>query len=424
MEKYEYLVLQHDPLYERIKFAIEIVKEFIRKRKLILYGGTAIDFALRLKGDQIYSDDTLSVPDLDFYSPQNVADAYDLAEILYEAGFESRAINALHAGTMRVDAGDNHFVADISYMPPAIFAKIPTLKYAGMKLVSPENIYIDLHNSLAHPFSNPPQEVIFERWGKDIKRFNKLFSYYPVKRTTSPAKTHKVILTDLTRADRLISGWAAWALYRGEFDLRTDATAGAGAVANEYVLNLMLPSPELVFVAENLPGEDYGEYRDFHPLLGIFPEARVFFDRREIWYSTDNQLVSYEEIELVPSKLTIKVVSPQYLAKYFIAKAIYHEPHDASDDAGDAKTLADLYRSAYIDILEIASRAPPTIRVFGKKNQSKTTGILMARAESAILSTPEPAMPKNYRPPAERPSFDPSDSPFYQLGGDLKTPSE
>ena len=93
--------------------ALEIVRSFIAERKLVLYGGQAIDFALRLKGSGIYPD--YQTPDYDFYSPQSVDDAYDLAERLAAEGFKNvGALPAIHVQTMRVKT-DFIFVADISY---------------------------------------------------------------------------------------------------------------------------------------------------------------------------------------------------------------------------------------------------------------------------------------------------------------------
>ena len=54
-------------IYDNITDALTIVKQFIISNDLILVGGMAIDFALKLKGDQIYTDDQL--PDYDFDSP-------------------------------------------------------------------------------------------------------------------------------------------------------------------------------------------------------------------------------------------------------------------------------------------------------------------------------------------------------------------
>lgn len=188
IKSYKLLVSEHTPLYESILDAIDIVKEFITSRRLIVYGGTAIDYALRLKGDAIYTDDMLKVPDLDFYSPTHTQDAYDLADILYQAGYtDARAIVALHSETFRVDIGDNNFIADISYCDPDIFKKLPTVNYNNMRVISPYFQYIDLHKSLSLPLANVPYEVIFERWKKDVERFEKLYTAYG-----SPSKLVKL----------------------------------------------------------------------------------------------------------------------------------------------------------------------------------------------------------------------------------------
>src|SRR5688500_11632394 len=95
-KSFEYLRDRHDPAYNDLVRAIEIVKKFITDHELIIYGGSAIDYALRLKGDKIYDDKTLAVPDLDFYSPTNVEHSYQLADILYAKGFKNvRVIRAM-----------------------------------------------------------------------------------------------------------------------------------------------------------------------------------------------------------------------------------------------------------------------------------------------------------------------------------------
>ena len=70
-----------------IKRALEIVKEYIISHKLIVYGGQSIDYALRLKGSQIYNDS--QIPDLDFLSTRSVDDGYDLTDILIKKGFKN-----------------------------------------------------------------------------------------------------------------------------------------------------------------------------------------------------------------------------------------------------------------------------------------------------------------------------------------------
>ena len=175
---YSNLIVKNSINYDKIIKALEVVREFIVKKKLILVGGMAIDLALRLKGEKIYEDD--QVPDYDFYSTNHSADAYELSSLLCSKGFENvSCINALHITTMRVRV-DFEPVADITYCPETVFNKIPILHYDDIKIVHPYWQMIDQHTSLSLPYENPGREVIFHRWKKDMVRYDKLYDYYPI----------------------------------------------------------------------------------------------------------------------------------------------------------------------------------------------------------------------------------------------------
>ena len=164
--------------YDEITEALRIVKQFIIDKRLILVGGMAIDFALKLNGDSIYTEGQL--PDYDFYSPTHIEHAYELSQILCKKKFTNvSCIQALHLTTMKVRV-NFEVVADITYCPSSIFKKIPYLKYADIKLVHPHYQMIDQHNAISIPFENPGREVIFHRWKKDMIRYDKLYKYYPV----------------------------------------------------------------------------------------------------------------------------------------------------------------------------------------------------------------------------------------------------
>lgn len=174
------VLLEERFIYNKdITSALEIVRQFIIKKKLILAGGTGLDYLLKLKGDEIY--DPKRLPDYDFYSPNHLEDSCELANELYRLGFTNITnINAVHATTRRVRV--NFFpVADITYLPENIYSIIPIIKLNdGMLVRGPEMIRIDMHRSLSLPYENKPKEVILHRWKKDIERFNKLNTNYPV----------------------------------------------------------------------------------------------------------------------------------------------------------------------------------------------------------------------------------------------------
>lgn len=162
----------------RMLQAAEAVRGFVAERRRILYGGQAIDYALRLRGGGLYSGQQL--PDYDFFSDDSVGDAYDLADRLHAAGFgEVRVIGAVHAQTMRVGV-EFDFVADVSYVPPAAYAQIATLEYEGMRIVHPDYQRMDVHLSFSFPLENPPRENVFHRFAKDLARFGLLAEAYPI----------------------------------------------------------------------------------------------------------------------------------------------------------------------------------------------------------------------------------------------------
>jgi hypothetical protein len=158
--------------------ALDEVRRFIVERKLILYGGLAIDYALRLRGGG--ADPPHKIPDYDFFSPRSVEDAYALADRLAEAGFENvGAIPAIHVQTMRVSV-DFIYVADISYAPPAVFERMPTIPFAGMRVLHPDYQRLDMHLAFCFPYAHPPREDIFHRYPKDLRRFRLFQGHFPI----------------------------------------------------------------------------------------------------------------------------------------------------------------------------------------------------------------------------------------------------
>ena len=69
-----------------VKKIISILEDFLKRKKLVCYGGTAINNILPLE-DQFYDKD-VEIPDYDFYSPNALDDAKELADIYFKDGFQ------------------------------------------------------------------------------------------------------------------------------------------------------------------------------------------------------------------------------------------------------------------------------------------------------------------------------------------------
>lgn len=175
-DTYEVIKSEKNIYKDVILKALTIVKQFIIDRNLILVGGLAIDYALKVKGDYLYDDTKL--PDYDFYSSVHHKDAYDLGNILLEQGFDNiSVIQGRHVTTMRVRI-NFITVADITYIPDNILKKIPTFLVDKMNIIHPHFQMIDQHLSISRPYENPPMETILFRFSKDKKRFNLLYNHY------------------------------------------------------------------------------------------------------------------------------------------------------------------------------------------------------------------------------------------------------
>ena len=121
------LLFERNVLYPDLKRALDLVIKFIVDKKLILKGGQAIDYSLRLKKSKLYEDN--AVPDYDFLSSNHYQDAIELGNTLCKANLPNVSIiNAMHPTTMRVRI-NFITVADITYCPKNILSKLKTLKY-------------------------------------------------------------------------------------------------------------------------------------------------------------------------------------------------------------------------------------------------------------------------------------------------------
>ena len=188
---------------EMINNALDIIHKYIINKQLILYGGLAIDYALRIKGEHIYNEET--IPDFVVLSPDSVNNAYEIADILYKAGFEAvNAITAAHIQTMRIRI-NFIYVLDISYVPVDVFNNLPFLMYKGMKIINPNFQRMDQHLSLSFPFNGVPHEQLFNRWEKDFKRFALLDKYYPI----AGLGRQPLVITDSTNdsTNNTSGGW-------------------------------------------------------------------------------------------------------------------------------------------------------------------------------------------------------------------------
>ena len=172
VEKKKGEAVTHDP---KVKKIISIVEEFIANKKLVCYGGTAINNILP-EDAQFYNKD-LELPDYDFYSDNALDHAKELADIYYKAGYEDvEAKSGVHHGTYKVFVNFTG-IADITQMEPALFKAISrdAIIKQGIRYAPPDFLRMAMYLELSRPDGD------VSRWEKVQKRLTLLNNHYPLK---------------------------------------------------------------------------------------------------------------------------------------------------------------------------------------------------------------------------------------------------
>ena len=279
--------------------ALSIVENFVKRNKLILVGGIAIDFALRLKGDSLYPDDELA--DYDFFSPTHYLHAYELAEELCQLEYPLiSSINALHPTTMRVRIGGTA-VADITYMPKELFDKIPTLFFKGFKFVHPHYQMISQHRSLSFPYSGVPFVDNVGRFLKDMSRYSLLLTYYPFEMPVITTLPKILVKKAPLLPNTILTGWSAFIYWHTKYKIKSIFDTKFNTTKKEMSFSINVDVPITVYCCT-----DFAEYINkikkykkaktidlYHELIDYI------FERAEIGDITvidlfNNKIVGYE----------------------------------------------------------------------------------------------------------------------------------
>jgi len=168
-----------------MKEIIGVLEKFISDKKLVCYGGTAINNILP-ESYQFYNRN-LEIPDYDFFSSNAINDAKELADIYFRKGFSDVEAKAgVHYGTYKVFV--NFFqIADITQLDSKLFSSLKKNAIAKDKILyAPPNF---LRMAMYLELSRPSGDI--SRWEKVFKRLNLLNRHYPLKAANCDPDTFK-----------------------------------------------------------------------------------------------------------------------------------------------------------------------------------------------------------------------------------------
>ena len=187
---------------EDVRKILRILEDFIIEKKVLLYGGTAINNILP-KYAQFY-DRTTEIPDYDFYSPDALIHAKELADIYYKKGYiEVEAKSGIHFGTFKVYVNFIP-VADITQMHQQLYKTLmkDSIIISKMHYAPPDYLRMSMYLELSRPAGD------LTRWEKVLKRLNLLNKYYPLKVKNEGIEDDKIdfhtsIIENSSRNDEL-----------------------------------------------------------------------------------------------------------------------------------------------------------------------------------------------------------------------------
>jgi len=175
---------------------LNTVKQFITDKKLVCYGGTAINDILP-KEEQFYNYET-DIPDYDFFSPDAIRHAKELCNIFSKQNVHSvESKSAFVHGTYKVFV-NFVAVADITQIDEKFYNYLLKsnnhIKKDNVLYTPPSYLRMSLHQELARPLGD------ISRWDKIFSRLQLFNKYFPIltknKMTTYKTTEIKIDMSD------------------------------------------------------------------------------------------------------------------------------------------------------------------------------------------------------------------------------------
>lgn len=164
----------YEPKLSEYKSVYNIIKEYIRKNNLIVYGGNGQNTLIKMKNekDTFYKETDLA--DIEFYSPEPLKDLIQLCDLINKKGYKYiEGKEGVHNETYKIFVNFHNYL-DISYMPKKIFDNCPYLIGEGMRITHPIMMLTDAYRIYTDPMTS------YRLLGKTFKRFNLLLKHYPL----------------------------------------------------------------------------------------------------------------------------------------------------------------------------------------------------------------------------------------------------
>lgn len=287
----------------------DICLQFVISKKLIVFGGLAIDFSLKKnKCGGIYEDYQLM--DIDVFSNRHYDVAHELLELFISKGYTNCDLMvAIHPTSVRVRI-DHYMLLDVAYAPDHIYKlysdtalTYPT-EHGNVLFRHPYIQMLDIHRSFSYPYENKPLENIKNRFYKDYERYLKLVDCYPfdehnikyISFVTESGISSSVNDSNISskkidyniKKDYYIHGVIAYLIYERMFTdevnnsdpicacNKIDLESGVVTLSKRFKPLYMVTSAQLKSEIEGKEVINYRKYMDIIPEITKVDETKYF----------------------------------------------------------------------------------------------------------------------------------------------------
>jgi len=315
-----------EPNLKEYNSVMEILLDFIKTNKRIIYGGYGWNELIKKKNknDAIYSEDMIELPDIEFYSPTPIHDLVYLCKEWVSKGFKYvRGEDAHHHETYTIFV-NQHQYCDITYMPKILSNKMPLMKINDLNITHPKFILIDIMRQYNDPMTS------YWRVKKNLVRANILLKHYPLD--TRGHFTKKDIPDDLQRnldfirkniiigSKLLVFGYYGFQyyMYKANDDKKEELY-----VPYYDVISTNLEEDVKIIRQTLVQFNDAITVEEYHPFFQFFDKSITFkFKGKPILnvYGSNYMCIPYWYIE----KKKFNVVTFPYMVQTLLIKHIYY----------------------------------------------------------------------------------------------------
>jgi hypothetical protein len=270
-----------EPTKDKIEGSRKVIFDFIRRKKRKLYGGQAQNILIKAKNpkDAIYHE--LEYKDIEFYSPDILRDAIELADELYAKGFKKiDAKEAQHFGTVKLFV-DMLETVDLSFVNRNVYNRIPYEEIDGLWIASPSWMFVNTLRVVTDMLTG------IYRLEKDLTRGYLMQKYYPMKLLNREPKHEK----PAAESEFLRNAILEWCTGK-------ESVIQIGELGCEYYKTLKIPSANaagrLDIISTNFAADSYDIYHYLEKIVGdkkdklVSLEYYPFYEytghRFTIWY--------------------------------------------------------------------------------------------------------------------------------------------